>query len=159
LGPRATPRLKFANAATTVPITPAMAHAGTTPAGSTFATAAGIVTDIVRRLASPSPIRRPTMDDACKHCRNGFFYRGSGFYFGQDVECVNGVLIDIDEAHEGPAMDVIRPVAPCHPMWAKQQADPYGDWPNDSIERLEAWRDLGRPPIDSDGDQEADHAG
>ncbi|WP_112383318.1 hypothetical protein [Sphingomonas carotinifaciens] len=79
-----------------------------------------------------------TQPPACLHCRNGFF---DNQRFGQDVECVNGVLIDIDEAHEG-ASDVIRPVAPCHPMWAQQQRDPDGDWPNDSIERLEAWRSL-----------------
>jgi hypothetical protein len=58
--------------------------------------------------------------------------------FGQDVECVNGVLIDIDEWHEGLSPDVIRPVAPCHPMWSQQLADPYGEtWKNDSISRLE----------------------
>ena len=33
----------------------------------------------------------------CKHCRNGQFDNR----FGEDVECVNGVLIDIDVAHEG----------------------------------------------------------
>jgi hypothetical protein len=37
------------------------------------------------------------MGGNCKHCRDGFF----DGRFGQDVECVNGVLIDIDEAHEG----------------------------------------------------------
>lgn len=74
---------------------------------------------------------------SCKHCDNGFF----GGRFGQDVECVNGVLIDIDEAREGHAPDVIRPVAPCHPMWERQLADPDGDWPNDSIDRLNAWAD------------------
>lgn len=47
------------------------------------------------------------MSADCKHCRNGF--RGS------DVECVNGVLIDIDVFTEGWERDVIYPPAPCHP--------------------------------------------
>lgn len=78
----------------------------------------------------------------CKHCRNGHFHHnGGGFYFGQDVECVNGVLIDIDEFNEGHSPDLIRPVAPCHPMWKAQQRDPDGaTWVNDSIERLDAMR-------------------
>lgn len=73
----------------------------------------------------------------CKHCHNGYFHDQR---FGVDVECVNGVLIDIDVAHEGWQRDVIYPVAPCHPMWARQQA---GDetFPDDSHERLEAWSD------------------
>lgn len=84
------------------------------------------------------------MGDACTHCRNGWFNPRGGeaeFYFGEDVECVNGVLIDIDEAHEGWQRDVNYPVAPCHPMWARQKA---GDesFPNDSQERLEAWAAL-----------------
>lgn len=76
----------------------------------------------------------------CKHCRNGFFDpKGSGFYFGQDVECVNGVLIDIDEFNEGHGPDVVRPVAPCHPMWAAQVRDQHAEtWVNDSIDRLNA---------------------
>lgn len=74
----------------------------------------------------------------CPHCRNGFLENK----FGQDVECVNGVLIDIDEAHEGWQGDVNYPVAPCHPMWSRQQA---GDenFPNDCQERLQAWCDVG----------------
>lgn len=77
------------------------------------------------------------MVDACKHCRNGWF---DVWFGGQDVECVNGVLIDIDVAHSGPG-DVVYPVAPCHPCWEKQLSDPDGEtWENDSIERLEAWR-------------------
>lgn len=48
---------------------------------------------------------------ACPFCQNGF--RGS------DVECVNGVLIDIDEAHEGWQDDVLYPPAPCHPKFCK----------------------------------------
>lgn len=75
---------------------------------------------------------------ACKHCRNGFLDNR----FGQDVECVNGVLIDIDEFNEGRSPDVIRPVAPCHPMWEAQCRDPYSEtWENDSIERLDAIRE------------------
>jgi hypothetical protein len=75
----------------------------------------------------------------CTHCRGGFF----DGRFGQDVECVNGVLIDIDEAHEGPS-DTIYPVAPCHPMWERQRADPDAEtWENDSCERLAAWRSQG----------------
>lgn len=69
----------------------------------------------------------------CKHCRSGFLENK----FGQDVECVNGVLIDIDVAHEGWQRDVEYPVAPCHPMWARQQADK--DFKNDCQERLEEW--------------------
>lgn len=77
----------------------------------------------------------------CAHCRQGWF---EGRRFGEDVHCVNGVLIDIDEAHEGPALDVVRPVAPCHPMWKAQLADEYGEtWENDSIERIEAWLNTG----------------
>jgi len=70
----------------------------------------------------------------CKHCRNGFL----GNRFGQDVECVNGVLIDIDVAYEGWQRDVTYPVAPCHPMWQRQQE---GDenFPNDCQERLASW--------------------
>lgn len=44
----------------------------------------------------------------CKYCNNGHFGYG-------DVECVNGVLIDIDEFTEGYDPNVIRPPAPCHP--------------------------------------------
>ncbi len=75
------------------------------------------------------------MSSNCKHCRNGFF---EGQRYGQDVECVNGVLIDIDVAHEGYPRDTVFPVAPCHPMWKRQQA---GDesWYNDSQERLDTW--------------------
>jgi len=69
----------------------------------------------------------------CTHCQNGFLDNR----FGQDVECVNGVLIDIDEATEGWQRDVLYPVAPCHPAWKKQLADK--DFDNDSLERLEAW--------------------
>lgn len=71
--------------------------------------------------------------EACNFCRNGWLENR----FGQDVECVNGVLIDIDEYRDGFQQDLIRPVAPCHPMWERQLADPDGEtWENDSIERL-----------------------
>ena len=43
----------------------------------------------------------------CPHCKNG--------WMGSDVECVNGILIDIDEFTEGYALDVWRRPAPCHP--------------------------------------------
>lgn len=75
----------------------------------------------------------------CSHCRGGWFDpNGSGFYFGMDIACVNGVLIDIDEHNEGHCRNVVRPVAPCHPMWARQKADPDAEtWENDSIARLD----------------------
>lgn len=73
--------------------------------------------------------------DRCAHCCNGWF---EDQRFGQDVECVNGILIDIDEAYEGWQSDVAYPVAPCHPMWKRQCA---GDetFLNDCQERLDAW--------------------
>ncbi|QEH97328.1 hypothetical protein [Gluconobacter thailandicus] len=43
----------------------------------------------------------------CKYCENGWLNRG-------DVECVNGVLIDIDVAHEGWQRDVSYPPGPCN---------------------------------------------
>lgn len=42
----------------------------------------------------------------CVKCRNGWLDCG-------DFECVNGVLIDIDEAHEGAQIDICYPPAPC----------------------------------------------
>lgn len=69
----------------------------------------------------------------CEHCNNGFLNNK----YGQDVECVNGVLIDIDEYTEGWARDTLHPVAPCHPMWERQCAGD-DDFPNDTLERLEA---------------------
>lgn len=70
----------------------------------------------------------------CEHCKNGFLDNE----FGADVECVNGILIDIDVAHEGWQRDVNYPVAPCHPMWYRQQS---GDdfFPNDCQDRLRDW--------------------
>jgi len=70
----------------------------------------------------------------CDKCRNGFLENR----FGQDVECVNGVLIDIDTAMEGFPRDVVYPVAPCHPMWDRQAAGDE-DFSNDSQERLREW--------------------
>jgi len=70
----------------------------------------------------------------CQHCLNGWFHDQR---YGQDVECVNGVLIDIDVATDGWQRDTLYPVAPCHPMWDRQQAGE--DFPNDSLERLAAW--------------------
>lgn len=81
----------------------------------------------------------------CPHCSNGWFDpKSGGFYFGQDVECVNGVLIDIDEYTEGHSPDVLRPVAPCHPCWTKQQKNE--DFENDSQERLNGGGQLDERP-------------
>lgn len=82
--------------------------------------------------------------NACKHCRNGFLENR----YGEDVECVNGVLIDIDVAHEGWQPDTIYPVAPCHPDWEKQCRDE--DFYNDSLERLEAWSSMALNAGESD---------
>lgn len=41
---------------------------------------------------------------ACPHCKNGWF---DDQRFGTDVECVNGVLIDVDEYHDGWQTDLI----------------------------------------------------
>lgn len=79
------------------------------------------------------------MSAGCKHCQNGWFDpKSGGSYFGQDVECVNGVLIDIDVYMDGYPRDTLYPVAPCHPCWEKQQRDE--DFDNDSQERLGAGR-------------------
>jgi hypothetical protein len=69
----------------------------------------------------------------CPHCRNGFLDNR----FGQDVECVNGVLIDIDVAVDGWKRDEAYPVAPCHPGWSAQCREE--DFDNDCQERLEDW--------------------
>jgi hypothetical protein len=72
----------------------------------------------------------------CPHCKNGFF---DGNRYGQDVECVNGVLIDIDVFNDGFQHDVVYPVAPCHPCWELQKSDPDAEsWDNDSQQRLAA---------------------
>lgn len=47
------------------------------------------------------------MSRDCTHCTNG--------HIAGDVECINGVLIDIDEFTEGHQRDLIYPPAPCHP--------------------------------------------
>lgn len=74
---------------------------------------------------------------ACEFCKNGWFDpKGPGPYFGQDVECVNGVLIDIDDYMEGYDPSVVRPIAPCHPDWDKQCADPDDFVADDYAERL-----------------------
>lgn len=85
----------------------------------------------------------------CPHCKNGYLGRG-------DVECVNGVLIDIDVAHEGWQHDVAYPPAPC---MACDKCRGSGDrgrgqcracrwtgWKsgkNECQERLNEWRGLG----------------
>lgn len=43
----------------------------------------------------------------CTKCNNGYLGRG-------DIECVNGVLIDIDVAHEGFQPDMAYPPGPCN---------------------------------------------
>ena len=75
--------------------------------------------------------------DRCQFCENGFLYAR----FGRDIECVNGILIDIDVANEGWQHDVEYPVAPCHPMWSRQMAG--DDFPNDCQERLNSWAQIG----------------
>lgn len=74
------------------------------------------------------------MGEGCKHCQNGWFQDQR---YGQDIECVNGILIDIDVAHEGWPRDTDFPVAPCHPMWVKQCRGE--NFRNDTFERLEEW--------------------
>jgi hypothetical protein len=68
----------------------------------------------------------------CEHCKNGWF---DNQRYGCDVECINGILIDVDVAHEGWHRDVIYPLAPCHPDYAK----PEHEQKNDCQERLAAW--------------------
>ena len=77
---------------------------------------------------------------SCAHCKNGYL----AGRFGEDVECVNGVLIDIDVAHEGWQRDTDYPVAPCHPGWAAQCAEQ--DFDNDCQGRLESWAGIGGEP-------------
>lgn len=77
----------------------------------------------------------------CALCQNGWFHDQR---YGEDVECVNGVLIDIDVATEGWSRDTLYPVAPCHPGWAAQQRDEPFD--NDCQERLASWADDGEDP-------------
>lgn len=83
------------------------------------------------------------MSEKCKHCLNGWFAYAK---YGVDVECVNGVLIDIDIATEGWERDMLYPVAPCHPCWSKQLKDARGEtWENDCQERLEEWASRAEP--------------
>lgn len=75
--------------------------------------------------------------DACPHCHNGFF----GGRFGADVECVNGVLIDIDVAHEGYQRDVAYPPAPCiAKQWRNGRK---AGWFAECQSRLANWASMG----------------
>lgn len=81
------------------------------------------------------------MGEHCKHCRSGFLDNR----FGTDIECVNGVLIDIDVAHEGWARDVIYPPAPCiAEMWAGGE---HEGWFGECQRRLSGWADIQTEPI------------
>lgn len=85
----------------------------------------------------------------CQHCNNG--WHGDAGY-SRDFECKNGVAVDIDEWFEGLSLDVVRPLAPCHPGFCKAcRGTGNGDGgdceacngtgntlgPNDSLERLQ----------------------
>lgn len=85
----------------------------------------------------------------CRLCLNGWLDRG-------DVECVNGVLIDIDEAHEGGQEDVSYPPGPCQQCPDCKGTAFHGDhdcascngtgWKSgqdESQKRLKNWRDHG----------------
>ena len=89
-------------------------------------------------------------EQKCPHCQSGSLDNR----YGQDVECVNGVLIDIDVANEGWAADVLYPVAPCHPGWAAQSRDE--DFENDCQERLSEWAGRAEQPEDDHTAAEAD---
>jgi len=72
----------------------------------------------------------------CQYCQDGWFDKNiSNFYFGIDVVCVNGVLIDIDEYCEGYQLNLSYTIAPCHPDWNKQQTQ-ENFYSTDSQERL-----------------------
>lgn len=85
----------------------------------------------------------------CKYCRNGWLENR----YGQDVECVNGVLIDIDVATEGWDRSQAYPSAPCEACpvcGGAGHEDKSGDCPacngsgwrsgeNESQERLKGW--------------------
>ena len=65
------------------------------------------------------------MRERCKHCQNGWF---SDQRYGTDVECVNGVLIDIDVAHDGWQTDTVYPPAPCiAKKWRNGNKPGWGD--------------------------------
>lgn len=72
----------------------------------------------------------------CRHCKNGWF---DNQQFGTDVECVNGVLIDIDVAHEGWQRDVVYPPAPCIAEKWEHGESPV--WNAECQRRLEEWSD------------------
>lgn len=73
-------------------------------------------------------------DEKCAHCSNGWF---DDQRFGTDVECVNGVLIDIDVAHEGWQRDVVYPPAPCIAKQFEYGESP--EWGSECQKRLEDW--------------------
>lgn len=78
--------------------------------------------------------------DNCRHCRNGWFER-------TDVECINGVLIDVDVAHEGWQRDVEYPAAPC--------ISKSGEWPKRDRgcqKRLREWAESGNDQAESQGE-------
>lgn len=92
----------------------------------------------------------------CVHCHRGNL-RDAGY--PSDFECVNGIAIDIDEAHEGWQPDVVYPPAPCHPAYCPtcrgSGEQELGDCPDctagyrgeiDCKDRLEAWAAASREP-------------
>lgn len=83
-----------------------------------------------------------TCTRTCKHCQNGWLNLG-------DIECVNGVLIDIDEATEGWQRDTAYPPGPCNacPLCDGEGCKDCNDtgWKgsvNRSQELLSAWADI-----------------
>lgn len=78
--------------------------------------------------------------EQCRHCRNGFLDN----QFGADVECVNGVLIDIDEATEGWQRDVVYPPAPC--IASKWHDGEREGWFEECQRRLSKWGGLSPAP-------------
>ena len=87
------------------------------------------------------------MTSNCTHCKSGWLDRG-------DIECVNGVLIDIDEAHEVWQQDVLYPPSPCQAC-SSCDGEAFGGqiecptcnstgWKsgkNESLSRLKEWRE------------------
>jgi hypothetical protein len=82
-------------------------------------------------------------DEKCAHCSNGWF---ADQRFGTNVECVNGVLIDIDVAHEGWQCDVVYPPAPC--IAKKWRDGEDSEWLNECHERLMEWSECSEAPHD-----------
>lgn len=85
----------------------------------------------------------------CKFCHDG----NLSHRFGPDYECVNGVLIDIDVAMEGPDPSTAFPPAPCNACRScggagcKETGDckackgtGWKSGKEESQERLEEWR-------------------